>query len=187
MKTSIRGIGQTLQGAWQQRSVRERRLLALAAALLGLALLWQLGVAPALTTWQGAAQRQAELDRQTRHMLQLQAEARQLQAPTRMPRLQAVALLENSAASLLGKDARLTVQDDVLRVNVVAAPAAGLAQWLAQAREKALALPQSARLERVPAALAATAPAPTTAAATSVATSVATEVFWRGELALRLP
>ena len=183
MKPSIRRIGQTLQGAWQQRSVRDRRLLALAAAVLGLALLWQLAVAPALSTWQGAAERQAELDRQTRNMLQLQAEARQLQAPTRIPRPQAIALLESSAASLLGKDARLTVQDDVLRVNVVAAPAAGLAQWLAQAREKALALPQSARLERVPPALSTTAQAPTTAAATSDAT----EVFWRGELALRLP
>ena len=178
MKPRMRQTLQTLRSAWQQRSVRERRLLALAAAVLGLALLWQLGVAPALTTWQGAAQRQAELDLQTRHMLQLQAEARQLQAPTRMPRPQAIALLESSAASLLGKDARLTVQDDLLRVSLVAAPAAGLAQWLAQAREKALTLPQSARLERVPPSLSATAPTPA---------PTATEILWRGELALRLP
>lgn len=166
---------QALQTAWQQRSVRERRLLLLAAAVLGIALLWQLGVAPALSTWRGAAQRQAELDLQSRQMLQLQAEARQLQTPTRLPRPQAIALLESSATGLLGKDARLNVQGDVLRVNLVAAPATGLSQWLAQAREKALALPQSARLERVPAT-------PSAKAATETP-----EVLWRGELALRLP
>lgn len=164
-----------LKAAWQQRSVRERRLLTLAAAVLGIAVLWQLGVAPALTTWRSAAQRQAELDLQTRHMLQLQAEARQLKTPTRMPRQEAMAQLESSAAALLGKDARLHVQGDVLRVSLVAAPAAGLAQWLALAREKALALPQSARLERV---------SPPKSSATQ---ADAPELSWRGELALRLP
>lgn len=164
-----------LQSAWLQRSARERRLLVLAAVVLGTALLWQLGVAPALGTWRSAAQRQTELDLQTRQMWQLQTQARQLQAPTRLPRQNAVALLESSAPSLLGQGARLSVQGDVLRVNLVAAPAPGLAQWLAQAREKALALPQSARLERVP---------PTK---TGAAQKDAPEVSWRGELTLRLP
>jgi len=164
----------TLKAAWQQRSVRERRLLVLAAVLMFAALLWQVGVAPALATWQGAAQRQAELDLQTRQMLELQAQARQLQAPVRMPRQEALALLESTAAQQLGQGARLTVQGDVLRLSLTAAPAQGLARWLAEAREKALALPQSAKLERVPPAKVGSA-------------DEASEANWRGELSLRLP
>ncbi len=164
----------TLGHAWLQRPVRERRLLVLAAMLLTALLVWRLGVAPALSTWQVAAQRQAELDLQTRQMLQLQLQAQQLQTSVRLPRQQALTLLERSAAQLLGPGARLTVQADVLRLSLSAAPAEGLALWLAQAREQALALPQSARLERLsapPAAGGERAP---------------TEVSWRGELALRL-
>ncbi len=167
-------IPSALKAAWQQRSVRERRLLLLAAVLMFSTLLWQVGVAPALATWHGAAQRQAELDHQTRQMLELQAQARQLQAPVRMPRQQALALLESSAALQLGQGARLSVQGDVLRLNLTAAPAQGLARWLAEAREKALALPQSARLERV-------------LPAKGDRADEATEAIWRGELSLRLP
>lgn len=171
---------QALQAHWQKRSARERKLLWLAAAVLGLALLWPLGVAPALSTWLVANQRQAEIDLQTRQMLQLQGEARQLKTPARVQRQEAIALLESSAANLLGKDARLQVQGDVLRVSLVAAPAKGLAQWLAQAREKALALPHSARLEQV-------APAPSVAQQPAATQTDTREVGWRGELLLRLP
>ena len=75
-----------LHALWQQRSVRERRLLVLAAALLALALLWFWALAPALQTWRSAPQRQAELDQQSRQMLQWQAQARQLQNPARLAR-----------------------------------------------------------------------------------------------------
>lgn len=168
--------------AWKQRSARERRLLVLAVSVLGLAVLWQWGLAPALGTWRTAAQRQAELDQQTRQMQQLQAQARQLQTPARVSRQDAMAQLESSASSLLGQDARVSLQGDLVRVSLVAAPASGLASWLALAREKAQALPQSARLEQLAstktvAAAAATAPAPAPEALTR----------WRGEITLRLP
>lgn len=169
----------SLQTIWQQRSARERRLLVLVANVLGAVLIWHWGVAPALGTWRSAALRQAELDQQTRQMLQLQAEARQLKTPARVQRQDAVALLEGSAASFLGKDARLSVQGDLVRVSLVAAPASGLQRWLVQAREKALALPQSAQLQQTP---------PTKAAAPdSTSAKLPAEVLWRGELILRLP
>ena len=75
---------------------------------------------------------------------------------------------------------RVSLQGDLVRVSLVAAPASGLASWLALAREKAQALPQSARLEQLAsakAAAAATAPAPAAEALTR----------WRGEITLRLP
>ena len=170
-----------LQMAWQQRSARERRLLVLATALLGAALLWQWGLAPAVTTWRTASQQQAHLDQQTQRMLELQAQARELKTPARMPRQEAIAWLESSARSLLGSDTRLSVQGDVLRVSLTATSSSGLAQWITLAREKALTLPQSAQLTQV----LATKSTPTTPAPTSAKDKA--EVLWRGELTLRLP
>lgn len=183
----FRGLA-PLRAAWQQRPARERRLLVLAGMVLGAALLWQWGLAPALATWRSAPQRQAELDNQTRQMLQLQAQARQLQAPGRVPRADAVRRLETSARELLGAQARLHVQGDQLRLSLNAAPASGLAQWLQQAREQAQALPQSARLQRADSS-ANTPPASPASPATSTPRppASATEPLWQGELSLRLP
>ena len=164
-----------LHTAWQQRSGRERRLLVLAAVVLAAALLWQWGLAPALQTWRMAPQKQAELDLQSRQMLQLQAQARQLQSPARVARQDALAWLESSARTLLGEGARLQIQGDQVRLILTAVPAAPLAQWLAQAREKAQALPQQAKLQRL---------MPTDKATTDTSSA---EAVWRGELTLRLP
>lgn len=153
--------------AWRQRPVRERRLLILGAAVLLLAALWSLLLAPAWQLWREAPLRQATLEAQTRQMRQLQAEAKQLQAPRRVERAQALRLLGASASTLLGPDAQLTPQGDTLRVSLKAAPAAGLTQWLAQAREQALALPSQAQLRRQD--------------------NAASEPTWSGTLLLRLP
>lgn len=163
-----------LRQVWQQRSARERSLLALALGVLVLAALWQWAFWPALATWRGAAERQSELDRQTRQMLQLQAEARQLKAPARLSRTQAVQALERSAAELLGPDAQLLLQGDQLRVTLTAAPAPALARWLSLAREQAQALPQAAQLQQ-------TSPTPPPAGGKTP------DVLWRGQLTLRLP
>lgn len=165
----------SLQTAWQQRSSRERRMLALAALVLAVALLWTWGLAPALQTWRMAPQKQAELDLQSRQMLQLQAQARQLQVPARVARQDALALLETTTRTLLGEGARLHIQGDQLRLSLNAVTADALAQWLVLAREKAQALPQQARLQRL---------APPDKAA---ANPSSTEVVWSGELTLRLP
>jgi len=160
-------LRQNARAAWQQRPARERRLLVLGAAVLLLALVWSAMIAPAWRVWREAPQRQAMLEAQTRQMRQWQAEAQQLQTPRRIEREQALRLLTASAASLLGPGAQLTPQGDSLRVGLQAAPAAGLAQWLAQAREQALALPSQAQLERQD--------------------DKGSEPTWRGTLLLRLP
>jgi general secretion pathway protein M len=163
-----------LRQLWRQRPERERRLIVLAACVLGLAGLWQWAVHPALTTWRQAAPQQAELDRQTQQMLQLQAQARQLKAPTRMARAQAVEMLETSARDMLGKDANLIAQGDQLRLSITAAPATELARWLSQAREKAQSQPLTVALQQA-------SPAPNSAPNSSP------DVLWSGQLTLRLP
>lgn len=171
-----------LRSAWQQRSARERLGLGGLAWLLGAALLWQWGLAPALATWRMAEHQQAQLDSQTLQMLQLQAQAQQLKPPQRLPRADAVRHLQTSAEQLLGQQVKLDVQGEQLRLSLLAAPAQGLAQWLRQAREHAQAVPMSAQLQRAePAAAAPTAPTTPPAPGRTSA-----EALWRGELTLRL-
>ncbi len=134
--------------AWQQRPLRERRLLTLGAVVLLAVAVWSGVVAPAWQAWREAPARQARLDTQTRQMLQWQAEARQLQAPRRIERVEALRLLEQSATRLLGPGAQLSPQGDELRLTLKAAPAGGLAQWLAQAREQAQARPRLVKLQK---------------------------------------
>lgn len=161
-------LRQAADSAWQARAPRERRLLAVGAGVLLLALVWSTLLAPAWRVWREAPLQQATLDAQTRHMQQLQAQARQLQTPRRIEREQALRLLSTSAGSLLGAGAQLSPQGDSVRVSFKAASASGLAQWLAQAREQALALPQQAQLQRQ-------------------SQDSDTETTWSGSLLLRLP
>ena len=173
-------LRQAATAAWQQRPPRERSLLALGAAVLLAAVLWSTLVTPAWRVWREAPARQASLEAQTRQMLQLQAEARQLQAPQRIDRATALQLLSSSAAELLGSEAQLTPQGEELRVNLKATTAQGLAQWLALARDKAQARPRLAQLQQREAS---TEPA----TRPSQASDAGTGVTWSGTLVLRLP
>ena len=160
-----------LQALWQQRTPREQRLLTLVTALLGLALLWQWGLAPAWHTWREAPARDAALQAQTDQMQQLEQEARQLQSLERPSRAQAVQTLRLAAERLLGPGVRLQAEGDQLTLSLQAAPATGLAQWLALAREKTRSLPQQVQLQRQAAK----------------AQEPGSETLWQGSLVLRLP
>ena len=161
---------QALRTAWQQRPARERGLLLVGGSLLVLLALWQWGIAPALSVWREAPARQARLETQTRQMLQLQAEAQRLQAPSRLGRAPALERLQTSADRLLGPGAQLKPQGEQLHVTLQATSALALAQWLAQSREQAQALPVQVQLK----------PAPRPA-------GESTEPLWQGSLVLRLP
>ena len=70
---------QALQARWQKLAAREQNLLLGASAVLSLALLWWLALAPALATLRSAPARHAQLDAQLQQMQALQPEAQQLQ------------------------------------------------------------------------------------------------------------
>ena len=160
---------QALRQAWRQRPERERRLLMTAVVLLLVVGLWQLAVAPAWLVWRQAPVRQAELDARTTQMLALQAQAKQWQASPPVTRSAALQQLQTSAEQWLGAGVQLQVQGDQLLLTLKAAPAEGLAQWLAQARSQSQARPVQAELQR-------------TEARTAGATPT-----WQGQLTLRLP
>lgn len=140
-------VQSALRQAWAQRQPREQTLLALGAAVLLLAALWQLGLASALRTWQEAPAQQARLDQQSQAMQQLQAQAKKLQQPLTLSRSESVQWLEKNLADL-GAGAKISVQGERATLSLEAAPAEALARWLGLARERALALPVQAQLQQ---------------------------------------
>jgi general secretion pathway protein M len=165
---------QPLHQAWQQRPLRERRLLLVLALVLAGVSLWQMAVAPAWATWRQAPARQAELEAQTRQMRQWQAEVQQLQVPVRIGRSAAIEQVQLAAEALLGPGVKWQPQGELLLVTLQAAPAQGLTQWLSLAREKAQVLPQQVQLQRA-------APSGKDTAKDN------TDPLWQGRLTLRLP
>jgi general secretion pathway protein M len=137
-----------LSARWQALAPREQNLVLVAGTVVALALLWWVALAPALATLRAAPARHAELDRQLQHMQGLQAEALQLQAAPRNPPTDSMALLRTALSQQLGAASQLQVAGDRVTVVLKNAPAEGLAQWLAQARNNARATPIEARLGR---------------------------------------
>ena len=152
---------------WQALSPREQRGLSVLAALLAVWVFWSGAIAPALHTLRDTDHRRVQLAQQQAHMLALQAQAQALQTRTPMPRDEALRSLQSLSA---GTALQLQVQGDRVSVQLKAVPAPTLANWLAQARSQAQALPLEAHLTRN---------------ATSTANSAA--VIWDGTLVLSLP
>jgi general secretion pathway protein M len=156
---------------WPGLAQREQRLVMAAAALAALALLWWVGLAPALRTLSTASAAHAQLDTQLQQMLALQAQARTLQSQPRANRDEALRTLETSVGEVLGGNARVqgaggaaAAAEGVL-VTLRATPAENFAQWLAQARVNARAVPREIHMTRSQAA----AGAPAAAASAPVA------------------
>ena len=171
----------SLPARWKALAPREQNLVLAAGSVVALALLWWLALAPALNTLRTAPARHAALDAQLQRMQSLQAEALQLQAAPRSAPGDAVASLRSSLTQRLGATAQLSLVGDRATITLKGAPADALAQWLAQARSNALAVPVEARLTR---SAAAATPTPTTTLGNAPA---AAAPRWDGSLVLALP
>ena len=133
---------------WLLLAPREKALVAGAAVLVGLALLWWVAIAPALATLGGAESQHRALDAQLQRVLGLQAQAQALQAQPRQSYDEAVRLLETAVKQKLGLTARMAIAGDRVTLTLTGTSADALAQWLTQARVNAHALPSEARLAR---------------------------------------
>jgi general secretion pathway protein M len=136
------------QDFWRARAPREQLGMALASAAVVATLLWWLALAPALQTLRNSGLQAAQLDAQMQTLRGLQAQAQALQAQPKMARDEALRALEASVKQRLGATAQLSVQGDRVTVLLKGTSADALAQWLAQARVNARALPTEARLQR---------------------------------------
>jgi len=136
-----------LTARWQGVSTRERRLVLLAVALVLAALLWWVGVAPALSTLRAAEGQRRLLDAQLQQMRDLQAQAKALQAQAPLAADEARRLLEASVKPL-GATAQLTLAGERATVTLKGVSADALAQWLVQVRLNVRSVPSDARLVR---------------------------------------
>lgn len=132
---------------WRTLPGRERRLVLLAAAFVGLALLWVLALQPALRTLRTAPAEIEAAEAQLRTMQSLAAEAAELRTAPPVSGEQAAAALR-AATERLGEQAKLSLQGEraVLTLNGVST--SQLRDWLAEARSGARARPVEASLLR---------------------------------------
>lgn len=137
-----------VQARWAALAPSEKTLIGSAAAVLAIALLWLVAIAPALGTLRTAEEQHRALDLQLQRMRGLQAQAQAMQAQPKQNHDEALRLLELSVRQGLGTSARTAVLGDRVTVTLTGTPADALAQWLTQARVNARALPSEAHLNR---------------------------------------
>lgn len=136
------------QSRWHALDPREQVLIRRAALLVGLALAWWVAVAPPLRTLRQAEVQQRSLDGQWQKMQDLRAQAQALQSQPRISHDDARRALEAAVKQRLGASAQFSVVGDRATVTLRNTPGDALAQWLAQARVNARAMPSEARLVR---------------------------------------
>ncbi|WP_332827574.1 type II secretion system protein GspM [Ramlibacter sp.] len=139
---------QELRARWAGLAPREQALVAAAAALVLLALLWWVAIGPAVSTLRSAESQHRELDVQLQQMRRLQAQARAMQAQPRLNHDEAMRQLEAAIRQQLGTSARYAIAGDRVTLTLTNTPAQALAQWLSQVRTNARAIPGEARLAR---------------------------------------
>jgi general secretion pathway protein M len=160
---------QSLKARWAQLAAREKTLLALAAGLVLATLLWQLSLAPALTTLRTADAQARVLNAQLQQMQAMQTEAKALQQQPTLGFDEALRALTLATEQTLGNTAKLNTAGDRTSVTLQGTSADALAQWLAQARLNARSVPAEARLVR------------------AVAPGAPGGATWNGVLVMQLP
>ncbi len=169
MSGSKRNEPHRLAAAWAGLGARERRMVVLAASVVGLALLWWVGLAPALRTLREAPAQRTALQTQAQQMQTLKAEADSLKAVPRLAQDEALRALETAMKQRLGDTGQLSVMGDRANVVLKGASATAVADWLSDVRVNARATPVEARLTR------------------SGDTAPGAPVHWSGTLSLSVP
>ena len=127
---------QTLHQYWLRASAREQVALRIAATLLVMALVWWVGLQPALKTLKNTRTQAPVVRAQYEQMLQLQAQAAAMRAQVQQPVSDPKAALQDSI-SALEKNARVSLAGERATVSFKQARPADLALWLEQVRLKA--------------------------------------------------
>lgn len=140
----------TWRARWDAMPARERQLVLLCATLMASALLWWVALAPALAVLRAAPAQHKALDAQLQQMRNLQAQAQALQAQAPLSADEARRALDASVKPL-APAAQLVASGDRVTVTFKGIAPDALAQWLAQARLNARAVPVEAKLARNPA------------------------------------
>ncbi len=147
-REALRAAWAPWQLRWAQASTREQVLVRIAAALVLLALVWLVGVAPALRTLRTAQSQGPQLRAQLQTILLLQDRAKALQAQATTQRSQDTQALLEAALPTLGASAQMVLAGDRATVRLEGSSPDALAQWLARVRLNAGALPVELQLRQ---------------------------------------
>jgi general secretion pathway protein M len=139
---------QQLRARWALLAPREKVMVAAGIGVVAFAIVWLLLIGPALATLRSAETQRRALDSQLQRMAALQSQAQAMQSQPKQGREEALRQLEQSVKQRLGLTARMTISGDNVTLVLTGTPADSLAQWLAQARSAAHALPAEAHLNR---------------------------------------
>ncbi|MCH7343265.1 type II secretion system protein M [Pelomonas sp. CA6] len=148
-KTALTQARARLHQRWRELAERERLLLGIAAAALGLLLFWQLGVAPAWRTLRSTPALLDQADQQLQLMRAQAQEASTLRAQPAVSAAQAQQVL-SAAAGRLGDGAELSIQGPRAVLKIRDLPGPVLMDWLAEVRQAARIRPQEAQLQLGP-------------------------------------
>lgn len=139
---------QMVRTRWAALAPREKVMVAAGAAVVAFGIVWLIFIGPALSTLRTAETQRRTLDSQLQRMAALRTQAQAMQSQPKASREESVRQLELAVRQRLGTSARLQVAGDRATVTLTGTPADALAQWLAQARTAAHALPAEAHLVR---------------------------------------
>jgi general secretion pathway protein M len=134
---------------WAGLPPRERLGVTLAGIAVGIALVWMIGVAPALRTLREAPVQIDALDLQLQAMQRMAADARELRGAAPVPATQAAQALK-SATDRLGDKGRISMMGDRATLTLNGVTGEALRAWLTEARSGARARPVEAQLTRGP-------------------------------------
>lgn len=139
---------QATSNRWQAFDAREKILVTVAGVVVACALLWWLGIAPALLVLKTAKTQSLSLNAQLQQMQVLEAQAKALQALPKIKSVDAARALETLVRQRLGTAAQLLVTGSQATLTITNASPDALAQFLSQARATANATTSQARLRR---------------------------------------
>jgi general secretion pathway protein M len=175
------------QSRWQGLNARERLLVSVFLGLFGVWLFVSIAISPALRTLNASESQRAEVAQQVLQMRDLQQRAQELQRTKPLSRDESLRSLQSITPT--GNPAlQMTIQGDRVLVQLKNLSASQLANWLAQARSNAQALPDEVHISR--SATSSVSSSTSVSALSGVnATSNSTNATtaWDGQIILRLP
>jgi len=135
------------QSRWQGLNARERLLVSVLLGLFGVWLFVSIAISPALRTLNASETQRAEVAQQVVQMRALQQRAQELQKTKPLSRDESIRSLQSITPT--GNPAlQMTIQGDRVMVQLKNLSASQLANWLAQARNNAQALPDEVHISR---------------------------------------
>ena len=175
------------QSRWQGLNARERLLVSVLLGLFGVWLFVSIAISPALRTLNASESQRAEVAQQVVQMRALQQRAQELQKTKPLSRDESIRSLQSITPT--GNPAlQMTIQGDRVMVQLKNLSASQLANWLAQARSNAQALPDEVHISRS-ATSSVSSSTSVSALSGGNATINSTNAInsWDGQIILRLP